>query len=64
MVAERLRVPDRRYARRRTGVCGYRGAQMRIPTRADLTALLLRPLPYTKRRIPIDDPDPDRILSK
>src|ERR1700680_2697463 len=32
---------------------------MRIPTRADLTALLLRPLPYTKRRIPIDDPDPD-----
>jgi uncharacterized protein (DUF2236 family) len=32
---------------------------MRIPTRADLTALLLRPLPYSKRRIPIDDPDPD-----
>ncbi len=32
---------------------------MRIPTRADLTALLLRPLPYTERRIPIADPDPD-----
>lgn len=32
---------------------------MRIPTRADLTALLLRPLPYTERPLPITDRDPD-----
>ncbi|MEO8898957.1 MAG: oxygenase MpaB family protein [Candidatus Dormibacter sp.] len=32
---------------------------MRIPTRADLTALLLRPMPYAKRPIPIADTDPD-----
>jgi uncharacterized protein (DUF2236 family) len=41
---------------------GYRGVLMRIPTRADLTALLLRPLPYTERPIPIADPDPDSGL--
>ena len=32
---------------------------MRLPTRATVTALLLRPLPYTERPIPIADPDPD-----
>jgi uncharacterized protein (DUF2236 family) len=32
---------------------------MRIPTRADLTGLLLRPLPYTDRPLPITDRDPD-----
>lgn len=32
---------------------------MRIPTRADLTAQLLRPLPYTDRPLPITDRDPD-----
>lgn len=32
---------------------------MRIPTRAALTALLLRPLPYTNRRLPITDRDGD-----
>jgi uncharacterized protein (DUF2236 family) len=32
---------------------------MRIPTAADLTTLLLRPLPYTDRPLPIADPNPD-----
>jgi uncharacterized protein (DUF2236 family) len=32
---------------------------MRVPTPADLTELLLRPLPYTNRPLPITDRDPD-----
>lgn len=32
---------------------------MRIPTRAALSALLLKPLPYTARRLPITDRSPD-----
>lgn len=35
---------------------------MRIPSRADLTALLLRPLPYADRVLPITDRNPDAGL--
>ena len=35
---------------------------MRIPSRAELSALLLRPLPYSDRRLPIADRTPDAGL--